>query len=217
MYGRLFLGLTALVTAILIGCGGGGVAGDRTKLAAGDLVVSPSTLDFGNVAVGTIQSKTGTVTAGDSSITVTSAEWSGDGYSISGIVFPVTLHAGQSVPFKVTFAPHRAGSSAGKISFHSDSEHPTLAFNGKGTQTAGHAVVLSWHPTGAKIVGYNVYRGVTAKGPFARINASPHPNATFTDASVLSGTTYFYRTTAVSKNGKESQPSNNVRVTVPNS
>jgi hypothetical protein len=222
MHGRLFLGLAVLVTAISVGCGGAGAgaSGDNASqvLAAGELAVSPSTVDFGKVAVGTLKSKTGTLTAGDSRITVTSADWSGEGYALSGVVFPLTLHAGQSVPFKVTFAPHRAGSSAGKISFQSDAEHATqAAFSGNGSQTTGHSVTLSWHPAAAKIVGYNVYRGAASKGPYARINASPHPKPTFTDASVLGGETYFYMTTAVSKNGKESKRSNLVRVTIPNS
>jgi hypothetical protein len=222
MHGRLFLGLAVLVTAILTGCGGGGAgaSGDSANwvVAAGELAVTPFILDFGNVAVGTLKSKTGTLTAGDSRITVTSADWSGEGYSISGVVFPLTLHAGESVPFKVTFAPHRAGSSAGKISFQSDAEHATQAdFSGSGTQSGGHSVTLSWHPTAAKVVGYNVYRGLASKGPYTRINASPYPTASFTDSSVLGGTTYFYLTTAVSKNGKESQRSNKVQVTIPNS
>jgi hypothetical protein len=109
MHGRLFLGLATLITGILIGCGGGGST--NREVAASELAVSPSTLDFGKVAVGTHKGVTGTLTAGDSSITVTSADWSGEGYSVSGIVFPLTIGAGQSIPFKVTFAPHRAGSS----------------------------------------------------------------------------------------------------------
>lgn len=215
MHGRFFLGLAVLTAAILVGCGGG--SGKR-DVAAGELAVSPSVLDFGKVAVGSHKGKTGTLTAGDSGITVTSADWSGEGFSVSGIVFPLTVHAGQSVPFKVTFAPHRAGSSAGTISFQSDAENSIhAAFSGNGTQTAGHSVTLSWRPATAAVVGYNVYRGVAPKGAFARINTSPHPKPTYTDASVTGGETYFYMTTSVSKNGKESKYSNRIQVTIPNS
>jgi hypothetical protein len=214
MRGRLFLGLAVLITAIPIGCGGGSTA-NRT-VAAGELAVSPSTLDFGQVAVGKDKHQTGTLTAGDSSITVTSADWSGDGYSVSGIVFPLTVRAGHSVPFKITFAPSQTGSSAGKISFQSDAEHMTqAAFKGKGTSS--HRVTLVWHPAASSVVGYNVYRGVASQGPYAKINAALHPKATFTDAGVASGKTYFYMTTAVSQNGHESKRSNQVRVTIPNS
>lgn len=54
-------------------------------------------------------------------------------------------------------------------------------------------------------------------GTYAKINTSPHPNPTFTDASVQGGQTYFYTTTAVNKHGKESKHSNRVEVTIPNS
>ena len=218
MHGRLFLGLAILMTAILIGCGDGGGSSAKREVAAGELALSPAALDFGKVAVGTHKSHTGTLTAGDSSITVTSADWSGEGYSVSGVVFPLTIRAGQSIPFKVTFAPNRSGSSAGKISFQSNAENATqTAFSGNGTQTTGHSVTLAWHPAAAAVVGYNVYRGDASKGPFAKINASPHPKPTFTDVSVTGGETYFYMTTAVDKKGKESKYSNRVQVTVPNS
>ena len=214
MQGRLFLGLAILITTFSIGCGGGSSA--NRGVAAGELAVSPSTLDFGQVAVGTQKGQTGTLTAGDASITVTSADWSGDGYSVSGIVFPLTIRAGQSVPFKTTFTPRRAGSSPGKIRFQSDAAHVTqAAFQGKGTPS--HSVTLAWHPAAASVVGYNVYRGAASQGPYEKINSVVHPKPTFTDAAVKIGETYFYMTTAVSKNGRESKYSNQVRVTIPNS
>ena len=94
MRGRIFLGFAILITTLSIGCGGGSTA--SREVAAGDLAVSPSTLDFGQVEVGKVQHQTGTLTAGASTITVTSADWSGDGYSVSGIVFPLTVRAGRT-------------------------------------------------------------------------------------------------------------------------
>ena len=214
MRGQLFFGLAILITTLSTGCGGGSSA--NRGGAAGELAVSPSTLDFGQVEVGANSGLTGTLTAGDSSVTVTSADWNGEGYSVSGIVFPVTIRAGQSIPFKITFAPNRTGSAAGRISFQSDAEHaPQAAFQGKGTTS--HRVTLAWRPAASSVVGYNVYRGAAAQGPYAKINSAVHPKATFTDATVASGKTYFYMTTAVNKNGRESKPSNQVRVTIPNS
>jgi hypothetical protein len=216
MHGRFFLSLAVLTISISIGCGGGGGTGPR--VVAGDLAVSPSVLDFGKVAVGTHSGKTGTLTAGESSVTVTSADWSGEGYSISGIVFPLTIHAGQSAPFRVTFAPHHAGRVEGKISFQADGESGAkAAFSGHGTQTGTHSVTLSWSPAAPSVIGYNIYRGAASKGTYLRINGSPHPLPTFTDASVLPGETYFYMTTAVSKDGSESKYSDRIQVTIPNS
>jgi hypothetical protein len=213
MRGKFFLGLAILIAMISTGCGGGSIV--HRAVAAVELAVSPSTLDFGQVEVGKVKHQTGTLTAGDSSITVTSADWSGDGYSISGIVFPLTVRAGQSVPFKITFTPSRAGGSAGKISFQSDAEHVArAAFQGKGMTS--HSVTLAWLPAASSVIGYNVYRGTASQGPFAKISAL-HPKATFTDAGVVGGKTYFYVTTAVNQKGHESKFSNPVRVTIPNS
>jgi hypothetical protein len=218
-----------LAGAVSIGCGGASIGRSATatsgtatkgKVVAGELAVAPASLTFGNVLVGQTESKTGTLTAGDSRIKVTSANWSGEGYSVSGIVFPVTVAAGQSVSFKVSFAPPRAGSSAGNISFVSDATNSPHGekFSGSGTAPSqGHAVTLSWRANGSAIIGYNIYRGVAPKGPYAKMNTAPHPAASFTDASVRPGQTYFYMTTAVDKKGRESKFSNQVQVTLPNS
>jgi hypothetical protein len=224
MHGRVFLGLTLWVAVISMGCGGGsGLKADKTTsgtiaVAAGEMAVSPPTLTFGKVTVGTWKTQNAKLIAGNSRITVNSADWSGDGFSVTGITFPVTVPAGQSVPFKVVFAPDSDGAVTGKITFHSDADNsPQMAFAGTGTQTAAHAVNLAWKPPSASVAGFNVYRGLSAKGPFTRINGTLHPKATFTDASVVGGSTYFYATTSVNKKGKESKYSNRVQVTIPNS
>ena len=224
MHGRLFLGLAILSMAILIGCGGGNsssvsASGSTSQpVAAGNLAVRPATLNFGKVTVGTKKSLAATLTAGNAGITVRSAAWGGPGFSIAGIVFPLTVPAGQSAHFNVTFAPQAAGQVSGNIKFVTNAENtPHAVFNGNGTKTAAHRVTLTWHPPSASVAGYNVYRGVAASGPFTKMTGSPHPQATFTDASVVGGKTYFYSTTAVNKNGKESKHSNQVKVTIPNS
>lgn len=216
MHGRLFLAVAVLMTSITMACGGGLVT--SRSIAPGELVVTPSTLDFGKVKVGGQKGQTGTLTAGNSSITVSSAEWSGEGYSVTGIVFPVTVPAGQSVNFQVTFTPHRAGDAPGNIHFVSDASSSThVSFNGNGTQAPKHSVVLAWGAAPAAMAGYNVYRGVALEGPYTKINASPNPSLTFTDGSVVGGQTYFYMTTAVNKHGEESKHSNRVQVEIPNS
>jgi hypothetical protein len=215
MHGRLFVGITILTTAISIGCGGG--SGMNRNVAAGELAISPATLNFGTVAVGARKGQDVALTAGDASIRVASADWNGEGYSVSGIVFPLTVPAGQSVHFRVTFEPHQAGGSAGNIRLVSNaSNSPHAAFRGKGTQAGHHKVTLAW-ASAAAAVGYNIYRGAAANGPYTKINVSPHPTSTFTDASVVGGEIYFYMTTAVSKGGRESNYSNRVRVAIPNS
>jgi hypothetical protein len=243
MHGRLFSGLIIFTIAILLGCGGGNSSGadgnsspaggnsgssssgsasgsgtPSQPVAAGNLAVSPATLDFGKVTVGTKKGLTATLTAGDASITVSSADWGGPGFSIAGIVFPFTVPAGQSATFNVTFAPQTAGQVSGNIKFVSNADNtPQAVFNGNGTNTAAHSVTLAWRAPATTVAGYYVYRGAAEQGPFTRLTSSPHLQATFTDASVAGGATYFYATTAVNKKGRESRHSNHVKVTIPNS
>jgi hypothetical protein len=218
MHARYVMGLMILAAAISIGCGGG--SGTHLDVAAGQLMVSPSTLDFGSVALGQKVTRKGTLSAGNASITVTSADWSGQGFSLSGITFPVTVAAGQSVPFKVTFTPQQNGSASGNITFISDatnSPHAEALTANSSRSSSAHSVTLSWMGNKSSNLGYNVYRAVSPKGPFSKINSSPHPTSSFTDGSVQAGQTYFYVTTALNKKGKESRHSNQVQVTIPNS
>jgi hypothetical protein len=222
MSGRGIFLLVTLAAAISIGCGGGSggarVAGTlhSQDVPAGQIAVSPSTIDFGKVAVGQKKSQKATLTAGDSSIAVTSADWSGPGYSISGITFPVTVPAGQSVHFKVSFAPQTTGNAPGKITFITDAENsPRAALAGTGVHP--HRVTLSWRSANTGVAGYNIYRALGPRGPYTRVNSKPHPDATFTDTSVEAGLTYYYIATSVNKHGRESKYSNQVRVEIPNS
>ncbi|MGA2695493.1 MAG: choice-of-anchor D domain-containing protein [Terriglobales bacterium] len=108
-------------------------------LAANQLNASPTTLSFGNVSTGNNSSLTGELTAGTSTITVYSASITGSGFSLSGLDFPVTVSAGTSLPYTVTFAPTSSGEFNGTLSFTSSaSNSPTIQnLNGTGTQNGG--------------------------------------------------------------------------------
>lgn len=174
-------------------------------------------MSFGNVAVGGSSQKTGTLTAGSSAITVSSAAWNGQGYSVSGISFPATVPAGQSVPFTVTFAPQTAGSTPGSIIFDSNATNSptTETFTGTGSQQSSHTVALSWNASTSQVVGYNVYRGTASGGPYSRINTSMDASTGFTDSNVQSGQTYYYVTTAVDSSQEESPYSNQASASIP--
>ena len=216
MHGRLILGIAILTTVISIGCGGG--SGMNRNVAAGELAISPATLNFGNVAVGARKGQDVALTAGDSSIRVASAEWNGEGYSVSGIVFPVTVPAAQSVPFTVTFAPQAAGSASGSIVFGSNATNSpgteTLTGSG-GTQGPQHSVALSWNPSTSQVIGYNVYRSTLSGGPYAKLTTATDANTAYTDSSVQSGTTYYYVATSVDSSGDESVDSVEVSALIP--
>lgn len=132
-------GATAPATVSLTGTG----------LGPSQLAVSPSPLDFGSLAVSSSSSKTGMLTAGSSSITVSSAALSGQGYSLSGISFPLTLAAGKSVSYNVTFTPSSAASFPGSISFVSNAANSptTQSLSGSGTQAPAPAAQLTVTPS----------------------------------------------------------------------
>jgi hypothetical protein len=211
--------LAVPVILVLVGCQGVSSASkaSNSNPGAGQLSVTPSTMNFGNVAVGSHAAQTGTLTAGSSDITVTTAAWNGQGYSLSGITFPVTVPATQSAQFTVTFAPQADGSAPGSIAFDSNATNsPTTAtMSGTGTQQSQHSVALSWNPSTSAVIGYNVYRGTTSGGPYTRLNPSVEANTAYTDSAVESGLTYYYVTTAVDSSNMESTYSNQATSVIP--
>jgi hypothetical protein len=224
---RFCQALVMVAVAVLMGCGGGTTSSNNSSPGGngtsvpGTLVVSNSTMAFGNVAVGSSTVQTGKLTAATSAVTVSSASWNGDGFSVSGMTFPVTLKAGQSTPFTVTFAPQTSGSASGSISFVSDAANSptTETFTGTGSQSstpAAHSVSMSWSPSPSTVIGYNVYRGTTPGGPYpSKLTSSPQSATSLVDGTVMSGTTYYYVATSVDQNSVESVYSNQFTATVP--
>src|SRR5271163_944614 len=207
--------LVALACIGLTGCAGVSSGNSNpgqnpAPSGADQLSVSPTTMSFGSVAVGSEATQSGTLTAGSSDVNVTSAAWTGQGYSVSGITFPVTVAAGKSVNYTVTFAPQSAGDSAGSISFVNDgSSSPVVqTLGGQGALAGAHTVALSWDASTSTVIGYNVYRGTQSGGPYQRLTSSPQLNTSYTDGTVLSGTTYYYVATAVDSSEVESTFSN---------
>jgi hypothetical protein len=219
---RLLCALVALVCVlVLAGCAGVS-GGSNTQPppppTTGSLSVSPSTLNFGNVLVGNSSSLTGTLSASTADVTVASAGWSGSGYSVSGVNFPLSVTAGQSAQYTVTFTPPAAGSSPGSISFVSDASDASLkqTFSGAGTQTTSlHNVSLTWNPSTSTVSGYNLYRGTQSGGPYSRMNSTLLSSTSYDDSGVQSGRNYFYVSTAVDASNNESAFSNEAPAAIP--
>jgi len=188
-----------------------------TGTLAGQLGVSPATLDFGSVVVGQSKSLTATLSATGSSVTVSSATTSTSEFALSGLSLPSTIAAGQSASFTVTFTPQASGTATASTSFTSNaSNSPALeALTGSGTPSPQHSVDLSWSPSTSSVVGYNLYRGTKAGGPYGRINSVLDASTAYTDSTVQGGQTYYYVTTAVNTSGSESGYSNQVQAVIP--
>jgi hypothetical protein len=196
----------------------GNISLTGSTVTGDQLVASPSRLNFGGVALGSSKTLTGTLTVGDSDVTVSSASWNGEGFSVSDIDFPVTIPANTSISYRVTFAPQAVGSASGGIIFVSNASNSpftqTLTATGAAVaQATQHSVDLTWN-LAASADGYNIYRATVSGGPYTRLNAGLRQGTNFTDSSVKSGATYYYVATAVDA-GVESGYSNEVVATIP--
>jgi hypothetical protein len=189
-----------------------------SSITGNQVMVSPSKMSFGGVALGSSKTLSGTLSVGSSDVTISSTSWNGQGYSISGIEFPVTIPANSSITYSVNFAPQAAGVISGGIIFVSDaSNSPTTeTFSGTGgavSQAAQHSVSLSWNPA-AGASGYNIYRGTQSGGPYRRLNAGVQVGPSYTDSSVKSGASYYYVATAIDS-GVESPYSDETVAVIP--
>jgi hypothetical protein len=188
-----------------------------TGTAAGQLALTPSTDNFGNVTVGSSASASGQLTASGASVTVSSASSSNSQFALSGISLPVTIAAGQSVPFTVSFTPQSSGSVAGTLGFASNASNAGISesLSGTGVTPQTYSVSLTWDASTSTVTGYNVYRGTVSGGPYTRLNSSLDAGTTFVDGAVAASQTYYYVTTAVNSSGQESTYSNQVQVIIP--
>jgi hypothetical protein len=181
------------------------------------LSLSPSTLSFGNVTVDNSKTLTLALKATGGAVTVSSVSSSSSLFSVSGASFPLKIASGQSASISVTFAPTSTGSASGKLSFSSNASNSSAseALSGTGTAAAAHSVTLSWNASTSSVSGYNVYRSTSSTGTYTKLNSSLISTTSYKDATVASGKTYFYATTAVNSKGEESSYSNQAEVSVP--
>lgn len=183
----------------------------------GQLTVSPSTMDLGSVVVGSSGTASGTLTASGTSVMVTAASTNNSSvFAVSGLSLPVSIAAGKSVPFTITFSPKTAGAASATLTVTSDASNSsaTESLKGTGTAAATHSVNLSWDASSSpNISGYNVYRAAYSGscGSFSKINSMLDTGTLYTDTTVIGGTSYCYGVRAVNTSGNESTFSNVVK------
>jgi Abnormal spindle-like microcephaly-assoc'd, ASPM-SPD-2-Hydin len=215
--GNLTLTSTASNPTLTIPLSGTGTA------ATGQLAVTPTTLALGSVVVGTSGTASGSLTASGANVTVTAASSNNSVFSVSGLSLPVTIPAGQSTSFTLTFSPQVSGASSGNLTFTSNAQPGTTTetLTGTGTPAPIHTVNLSWNAsTSSNITGYNIYRALytSSCGSFSKINSVLNTTTLYTDSAVVDGTSYCYATTAIDSSNQESAYSNiasNVQIPAP--
>ena len=100
----------------------------------GSLTTTASSLSFGTVQVGNSQTLSVTLTnSGGSSVTVTQANVTGTGFSVTGLTLPLTLSPGQSFTFGAVFTPTSGGSASGNIAVVSNASNPNVAISMSGS------------------------------------------------------------------------------------
>ena len=192
------------------------LSGTGATPAVAQLQVTPSTINVGNVTVGTSGTQTGTLTAIGVAVTVSSVSVGGSEFVVGGI--PVTIAAGQSANFTVTFTPQSSGTASVTAVFTSNASNSSasVTLTGTGVAAPAHTVNLIWDAsTSPDIIGYNVYRRTGSSGSFTKMNTALDPLTSYVDSSVVDGQTYYYETTSVNSGNEESVASAPVKAVIP--
>ena len=120
------------------------------------LAVTPASAGFGNVVIGTSNSQTFTLSnPGSASNTISQANVTGTGFSLSGLTTPLTIAAGKTSTFSAVFTPTAATSTIGSISLVSNAPNSPLAISLSGTGAAA-TLLLGASPTSLSFGNVNV-------------------------------------------------------------
>jgi fibronectin type 3 domain-containing protein len=154
---------------------------------------------------------------GNASVTISQLAEAGAGFTVSGLSTPVTLAAGASTSFNVTFDPATTGSLSGSVTVTSNATNSphVVSLSGTGTAVTAYSVGLSWTASSSSYSGFNVYRGSQSGGPYTKVNTTLIPSASYSDPSVVAGDTYYYVATEVGTTGVESAYSTQVSAVIP--
>ena len=149
--------------------------------------------------------------AGGTTVTVSGADFlSGVSVTFGGLPASSVSLTNSTTLVAVT-PPHASGSADVTIT-NSDGTSASLS-----SGFTFHSINLLWNAPSTStvtITGYNVYRGSSSAGPFGLMNGSTLvADTSFSDLTVLGGTTYYYEVKSVDSNGTESSPAGPVPAT----
>ena len=206
------------LAAVLSGCGGS----VTVEQIPGTLAASPTTVAFGNVAVGQVANSTITLRAGSSGpVQISQLSLSGQSFAMSGQSdLPITIAAGGAYDLNVQFDPTATGAVAGQITITNNSSADgtvAIALSGTGTPLS-YVASLSWDApldSPVPVAGYNVYRSQAGSSKYQLLNLSIDPDTTYIDNSVQNGLTYDYVIESVDSVGVASAPTSPVSVEIP--
>ena len=108
--------------------------------------ITPSLVSFGDVKIKTQTSQTLRLSnTGTTDIGISQATLSGTGFSMSGLTAPLTVAAGMSMNFTVSFQPTTTGAASGSISISSNASSTplTISLTGTGVTTSTTAISVT--------------------------------------------------------------------------
>jgi Abnormal spindle-like microcephaly-assoc'd, ASPM-SPD-2-Hydin/HYDIN/CFA65/VesB-like, Ig-like domain len=148
--------IALLVILMLSGCVGVTGKGTTQTATGVSIEISPSTVSFGNLAVGQSATKTVTVTnSGTEMLAVSGISVAGTGFTASGPKLPISLSAGQSASISAVFKPTAGVADTGTITIASNADGaPSLiALSGTGTTAAALSATPNSIAFGSVAVG----------------------------------------------------------------
>jgi hypothetical protein len=162
------------------------LAGTGTTATTPTLTVSPGSLSFGNVTVGSSATQSVILTStGTAPVQVTAAAIGGTGFTVSGASFPVTLNPKQSVTLAVQFKPTTSGAATGRLTINSNSStNPTAAVALAGTGTTATTPTLTVSPASLSFGNVTVGSSVTQSVILTSTGTAPVQ----VNAAAISGT-----------------------------
>jgi hypothetical protein len=167
-------------------------SGTGTAPASAQLTVAPSSVNFGNVAVGTTATQSITMSASGAAVTVSSNSSSNPQFGLNGTSFPLTIAAGQSLSISVAFAPKSSGAASGSLSFSSNASNSPAPASLAGMGTVAASPQLAVTPAllnfGNVAVGTTTTQPITmsASGAAVTVSSDSSSNSQF----VLKGASF---------------------------
>lgn len=130
------------------------LSGTATPPPQGQITANSSSVNFGNVNIGSTSSQAVVLTnSGNASTSITQVGVSGNGYSLTAVATPYTLAPGATLTVNVNFAPTAATGYSGMMSVTSDASNPTLSIPLSGTGTQPPQAQLSANPSAVNFGG----------------------------------------------------------------
>jgi len=180
--------LTLICSIALSGCGGS-IAATNTATGTGTLIISASTIDFGQVAVGKTVSTSITLTnTGSAAVEISTLTLTGQPFSMSGgSSVPMSVGANASVTVTIKFNPAASGSATGQLTIASNASNASsasVALSGMGVPMLTGLNCVIGSVTGASSDTCTVTLNATAASGGLNVALASNDSAVTVPASV---------------------------------